>query len=278
MRSFAFRPGLSHALHQVRKQGCPSSPALSSTRGVSRQEIADIPHFAAPPGDAHRARGSLIFAPLQHAGCNTSANLSCSGSRSLCRLQSQPLRDLGAEADVEVGFARSTSDAGCRRACARQRRSRTACSTVWRSAGPRHAMRPLPDAQQKARSRLAKRFPDADVALFGNAPLIVDRCARLMSPGRQAEMRANGSRSGKAQRVINPDLERKRCNRSDTGNGHQAAADGIVLNHLQKHPMQFGRIRQGSPGARPASSRSSSKRRYPCARSARARALHIGRG
>ena len=80
MRSFAFRPGLSHALHQVRKQGCPSSPALSSPRGVSRQEIADIPHFAAPPGDAHRARGSLIFAPPQHAGCNTSANLSCSGS------------------------------------------------------------------------------------------------------------------------------------------------------------------------------------------------------
>jgi len=29
---------------------------------------------------------------------------------------------------------------------------------------------------------------------------IVDRCARLMSPGRQAEMRANGSRSGKAHR------------------------------------------------------------------------------
>ena len=53
-------------------------------------------------------------------------------------------------------------------------------------------------------------------------------------------MRADGSRSGKAQRVINPDLERKRCNRSDTGYGHQAAADRIVLNHLQKHPMQFG--------------------------------------
>ena len=66
-------PGLSHALHQVRKQGCPSSPALSSPKGGSRQEIADIPRFAAPPGDAHRARGSLIFAPLQHAGCNASA-------------------------------------------------------------------------------------------------------------------------------------------------------------------------------------------------------------
>ena len=65
--------GLSHALHQVRKQGCPSSPALSSPKGGSRQEIADIPRFAAPPGDAHRARGSLIFAPPQHTGCNTSA-------------------------------------------------------------------------------------------------------------------------------------------------------------------------------------------------------------
>ena len=68
--------GPSHALHQVRKQGCPSSPALSSPKGGSRQEIADIPRFAAPPGDAHRARGSLIFAPLQHAGCNASANSS----------------------------------------------------------------------------------------------------------------------------------------------------------------------------------------------------------
>ena len=72
--------GPSHALHQVRKQGCPSSPALSSPKGGSRQEIADIPRFAAPPGDAHRARGSLIFSPPQHAGRNTSANLSCSCS------------------------------------------------------------------------------------------------------------------------------------------------------------------------------------------------------
>src|SRR3954453_169171 len=58
---------LSHALHQVRKQGCPSSPALSSPKDGSRQEIEDIPGFAAPSGDAHRARGSLIFVPPQHA-------------------------------------------------------------------------------------------------------------------------------------------------------------------------------------------------------------------
>jgi len=50
MRSFAFSTRLSHALHQVRKQGCPSSQALSSPKGGSRREIADIPRFAAPPG------------------------------------------------------------------------------------------------------------------------------------------------------------------------------------------------------------------------------------
>jgi hypothetical protein len=33
----------------------------------------DIPRFAAPPGDAHRALGSLFFAPPQHAGCKPSA-------------------------------------------------------------------------------------------------------------------------------------------------------------------------------------------------------------
>ena len=58
----------SHALHQVRKQGCPSSFALSSPKGGSRQEIADIPRFAAPPGDAHRARGSLVSFLLNNAG------------------------------------------------------------------------------------------------------------------------------------------------------------------------------------------------------------------
>src|SRR5207237_8661830 len=42
--------------------------------------ITDIARFAAPPGDAHRARGSLIFAPPQHAGCNTSAHPSRSRS------------------------------------------------------------------------------------------------------------------------------------------------------------------------------------------------------
>src|SRR5712664_2628274 len=60
-----------------------------------------------------------------------------------------------------------------------------------------------------------------------------------MTPGRQAKMRTNGSRPGKAQRIV-PDLERKCCNRTDTGNGHQSTANLIVLNHLQRHQVQFG--------------------------------------
>ena len=75
----ALRP--SHALHQVRKQGCPSSPALSSPKGGSRQEIADIPRFAAPPGDAHRARGSLVFPSLLSCWGKASA-FPCSSSQS----------------------------------------------------------------------------------------------------------------------------------------------------------------------------------------------------
>jgi hypothetical protein len=100
MRSFAFGTWPSHALHQVRKQGCPSSLALSS----AKEEIAHIPRFAALPGDAHRARGSLIFAPPQHAGCNASGHPSSSGQQSLRRL-SRSLRDLGPETDVEIGLA-----------------------------------------------------------------------------------------------------------------------------------------------------------------------------
>src|SRR5437762_5572772 len=70
MRSSRSVPGLSHALHQVGKQGCPSDQALSSPKGGSRQEIADIPRFAAPPGDAHRARGSLILLLLNMLDVN----------------------------------------------------------------------------------------------------------------------------------------------------------------------------------------------------------------
>jgi hypothetical protein len=41
-------------------------------RAAARQEIADIPRFAAPPGDAHRARGSLISFPPQPLGSRPS--------------------------------------------------------------------------------------------------------------------------------------------------------------------------------------------------------------
>jgi hypothetical protein len=74
-------PGPSHALHQVRQQGCPSTKALSSPKGGSRQEIADIPRFAAPPGDAHRARGSLVFPSLLSCWGKASA-FPCSSSQS----------------------------------------------------------------------------------------------------------------------------------------------------------------------------------------------------
>jgi hypothetical protein len=50
-----------------------------------------------------------------------------------------------------------------------------------------------------------------------------------MTPGRQAKMRTNGSRPGKAQRIVDPDLERKCCNGTDTGHGHLTPADLIVL-------------------------------------------------
>jgi hypothetical protein len=68
-------PGGVHAFLRVQHQGCrmlfirfvnrtvQQSGALITEDG-SRQEIADIPRFAAPPGDAHRARGSrycLLF-------------------------------------------------------------------------------------------------------------------------------------------------------------------------------------------------------------------------
>jgi len=78
-------PGGVHAFLRVQHFGCRmlfikfvnrAVQAVRRSRHVdgSRQEIADIPRFAAPPGDAHRARGSLIFAPLQHAECDASAN------------------------------------------------------------------------------------------------------------------------------------------------------------------------------------------------------------
>ena len=68
-------PGGVHAFLRVQHHGCRMlfirfvNRAVQTVRrshpeGRSRQEIADIPRFAAPPGDAHRARGSryrLLF-------------------------------------------------------------------------------------------------------------------------------------------------------------------------------------------------------------------------
>jgi hypothetical protein len=99
MRSFAFGTGPSHALHQARLS--KQSGALITMDG-SRQEIADIPRFAAPPGDAHRARGSrywLLFSGLAAAPVGSSPSI---GAReSVRRLQFQSLRHLGAEADLK---------------------------------------------------------------------------------------------------------------------------------------------------------------------------------
>ena len=185
--------------------------------------------------------------------------LRASCSRLLRRFQSQPLRHLGAEADVEVGFAdpHAMQDTG------ELTRDRDDRAQHARSLGdpktPRPQCRPLPDPQQKACGRLAQRFPDIDVALLGDAPLIVDRGAGLMSPGRQAKMRSNRSRPGKAQGIIHANLERERSNRTDARNRHQAAADRIVLNHLQQHSVQSFVARRRSLAVRPAWSRSSSR-------------------
>jgi hypothetical protein len=151
-------PGLSHALHQVRKQGCPSSPALSSPEGGSRQEIADIPRFAAPPGDAHRARGSLILAPFQHAGCSASANLSCSCS-SYCAGFNRSRRVILAPRPTWKSV--SLSYIRCRILA-------SLCSTIAHNVldpfgdpqTPRPQCRTIPDPQQQACGRLAQRLPN----------------------------------------------------------------------------------------------------------------------
>ena len=59
-----------------------SSTGLSKQSGAlitkdgSRQEIADIPRFAAPPGDAHRARGPRYWLLFQQTGGSTDSRSS----------------------------------------------------------------------------------------------------------------------------------------------------------------------------------------------------------
>jgi hypothetical protein len=162
--------GPSHALHPVRKQGCPSSLALSSPKDGSRQEIADIPCFAASPWDAHRARGSLIFAPLQHAGRQPSVNSSSSAQQLPRRLQPQPLRDLGAETDMEVGLADPhPMQNACQLARHRDDRAQRA-RPFGHPQAPCPQCRPFPHSQQQARGRFAQRLADGDVALLTDRP------------------------------------------------------------------------------------------------------------
>ena len=84
-----------------------SSTGLSKQSGAlitkdgSRQEIADIPRFAAPPGDAHRARFSLLAFSTDRRQHRQSI-IRHWRNRSLRRFQLQPLRHLGTEADFEV--------------------------------------------------------------------------------------------------------------------------------------------------------------------------------
>lgn len=73
MRSFAFSTLAVACSSSGSSTGLSKQSGALITRDGSRQEIADIPRFAAPPGDAHRTRGSLTLAPSQHAGCNTNA-------------------------------------------------------------------------------------------------------------------------------------------------------------------------------------------------------------
>ena len=69
--------GLSHALHQVRQQGCPSSPALSSHGRKQARDSGHSPFRGPARGRSPRARIYLIFAPPpQQAGCNAGASLS----------------------------------------------------------------------------------------------------------------------------------------------------------------------------------------------------------
>jgi hypothetical protein len=74
---------------------------------------------------------------------------------------------------------------------------------------PTPAMPTIPDPQQQACGRLAKRLAHCYVALFADAPFVVDRRAGLVPPRRQAKMRAYHSRSGKAPGIIDADLERR---------------------------------------------------------------------
>jgi hypothetical protein len=140
--------------HEGRKQARDSG--YSPFRGPAR-------------GRSPRARISK-FAPLQHAGRQPSVN-SLSSERQLPRrLQPQPLRDVGAETDMEVGLA---DPHPVQNTCQLPRNSSDCAQHARPLGNPRPPLpqgRPFPHPQRKACGRLAKRLPNGDIALFGDAP------------------------------------------------------------------------------------------------------------
>src|ERR1700688_1287363 len=113
--------------------------------------------------------------------------------RSPRRLQFQPLSHLGAKTRAEVGILdpHAMQDASELAGDGNDRAHHVRSLGDPKTPGPRR--RPRLHAHEKTRGRLAKRFAAADATLFANAHFIVDRSAGLMSLGRQAKMRANGS-------------------------------------------------------------------------------------
>jgi hypothetical protein len=110
----AFGTWPSHALHQVHKQGYPSSLALSS-RGKKARDSGHSPFRGPARRRSPRARISIL-APFQRTGSSPdSRSFVVSGAVELLRwFQFQPLRHLGAEADFEVTSVdpHSMQDAG----------------------------------------------------------------------------------------------------------------------------------------------------------------------
>jgi hypothetical protein len=183
--------------------------AVLRSRPEGRQQARDSGHspFRGPArGRSPRARISN-FAPSQHAGRKPGANPSSSAQRLLRRFQPQPLRDLGAESDVEVGLAdpQAVLNAG---EFARDRGDRAQHARPFGDPqAPRSHCRPSPDPQQQACSRLAERLPYGDVALFADMTFKIDRRPRLVAFWRQAKMRPDRARSSKAMGIINANLE-----------------------------------------------------------------------
>jgi hypothetical protein len=130
--------------------------------------------------------------------------------------------------------------------------------------------------QQQACSRLAKRLPNGNVALFADPTFKVDRRTGLVPPRRQAKMGAYRLGPGKAMRVINANLERQGCNGTDAGNRHPGRQDHA--GPLAGAHDVADRNPRGSRDARPAWPRWSSQRSDRCAQSARGRVLHMSPG